>query len=381
MLTVKNLQITEKKIKPTKELDKFVDLIRKYNLANTQNANTQATNTQNAYNMLPQNSWDVVSFELKNTTSAFANGIRRVFVEELDVQALHVNFEDIFTDDAFINGIDDMLVNNLGLIPIYQDIDLIDKYDIYLSVFNNTNKMMQVKVSNISVILKGKSKPSSTDNYYSSSNLELNSKIFPESNIVIADLNPGKFLKLRNINIKTGKGFQNAGNFTLLNGVNYKPLDIVPYDQFTSKGTRSITHNCSEFYLEFTTKGTISGKTVMKKVTDYLTELLNNIKEKVTSYKNEEKKSALYSGPDCTVEVTNSVTSFKFMNLYLTGVSMIAMKCFQLDETIPLCTFGVERYDTQVACLKIKHANSVDLILKSIDSLKEDLLKIRSQFE
>lgn len=357
MLAIKNVEIIENKIKKTPNLDKFVDLILKYEAK--KNTINPIETEKDVYNLLPKNTWEVVKFELVNCSSSFANGIRRVLVEELDVNALHLDTADIQSDDEFINGMDDVLAKNITLLPIYQNFDNEEKYNISLSVVNLTNDIIDVKASSLVVLNKN-----------SKENLLF--KLLPETNITIANLRPGKYLKLSNINITTGKGFQDAGSYTLLNNVKYTPLDITPYNQFTGKGTRSITHNCKNFSIEFTTKGTIKGIQVMRNVVKYLTFMFNDIKEKVSLY-NDDKSKTLYTGTDCQVEVFNEITTYKFNNHYITICTMIAMKCYQLDENVAFCTSSVERYDTNTAILKIKHANANKLILDAINSLLTDL--------
>ncbi len=124
MFSVENLSIEKKSINKSDVLDKYVKLMKDQGVH------------QNGYSLLPKNEWYEVSFELHNSHAGFANGIRRVLVGELEVQSMVVEEKDILTDDEFIAGMNDVLVKNIGLIPIYQDHGLsVDEYDIYLYAY------------------------------------------------------------------------------------------------------------------------------------------------------------------------------------------------------------------------------------------------------
>jgi hypothetical protein len=412
MFSVENLSIEKKSIKKSDVLDKYVKLMKDQEVH------------QNGYTLLPKNEWYEVSFELHNSNAGFANGIRRVLVGELEVQSMVVEEKDILTDDEFIAGMNDVLVKNIGLIPIYQDHGLsVNEYDIYLYAYNNTNDIIDIKVKDISVVAKTRSKhhskvkgglvagkdddttdlavvedisdtESTTDTKLEKktvldgkledstaleSDTKLNSKLFPEGNITFVRLRPGKYIKMRNISFVSGKATDDAGRFTLLNNIRYKPLDIEPYDQFTGKGTRSIEHNCKKFALSFTTCGNITPKQVMNKVQDSINTLLNDIKSKVAIF-DKAPTSTYYNGEGCEVTITDNMYNYKFPGHYFTPMNMISMQCYELDNNILHCSSAVERYDTLVGILRLKHPNPNELIGKAIDVILANLDKLVGKF-
>lgn len=387
MFSVEKISIDSISIKKTDELDKYVALMKKHNIH------------KDGYSLLPKNKWHEVSFELHNSNVGFANGLRRTLVGEFPVQALTLDEKDILTDDEFISGMNDVLVKNIGLIPIWQNSDLAD-HDIYLFVYNDTNDIIDIKASNISIVKKknkrggGSDKASdkasdkdSTDEIVDvpdatplESDNRLVSKLFPETNITFMRLRPGKYLKLRNIKFTQGCVNDNAGNFTIFNNVLYKPLDVEPFDQFTEKGTRSIEHNCTKFLIGFTTCGNIEPADVISKTVDVISTNLLDIRKKVETY-SKSNATAYYSGDACEVTITDGLYMYKFQNHYYTPVNMIAMQCYLSDENIAYCAGAVERYDTQVGIIRIKHPNPNEIILDSIDKCLDNLKKLESKFK
>ncbi len=397
-LKVEKLKIDEIKTRKTPELDVIVTLMSKHGF-------------MNGYDLLPTSTKHKVSFQLNNTYSAFANAIRRTLVEDIPTKSLLINEKDIVTDDEFIAGMSDVLVKNLGLLPITQFSDVVDypdRYDIYLYVFNNTTEIIDVKAKDISVVRKVTKKSKKETGKrggaeeldVAESTLDLDNEItedvstedvlaksrgqkdtsykestynlVPDDNILLMRLRPGKYLKLRNITIQTGTSAVDAGKFSLLNNIMYEPLDMQPYDQFTGKGTRSIDHDCKSFQLEFTTCGNILPKEVMKLVHTKLSSDLTDLKKKIQLYINAGSGS-YYSGQDCEVTLRDDVYNFKFIGHYISELAMIAMCCYKLDDNIPFCAATVERYDSIVGLLRIKHVDFTKIILKAIETCQKDL--------
>lgn len=401
-LKVDKVQIEEIKIRKTPELDAIVKLMAQNGISD-------------GYSLLPTSTKHKVSMQLNNTYSAFANAIRRTLVEDIPVWSLGVHETDILTDDEFISGMNDVLVKNLGLVPIMQTgkvIDAPDKYDLYLYVFNNTNEIIDVKASDINIVLKttkkskkkgGAQKETDVDNTTVDEDadidednatvdvdadidldteIELDNKtnastkkefnLIPDDNILLMRLRPGKYLKLRNIFPQSGTSAQDASKYSLLNNVSYEPLDMNPYDQFTGKGTRSIEHDCKSFLLEFSTCGNIEPKQVIQLAHKKLVSNLEDIRKKIQLYI-DKGITSYYSGQDCEVTLQDEVYNFKFVGHYISELFMIAMNCLKLDDNVPFCAATVERYDSVVGLLRIKHADFTKLLLKSIDVCIKDL--------
>lgn len=410
-LKINDLKIIDQKIKKTPELDNIVKLMAAHGI-------------QDAYNLLPTSVKKQVSFTLNNTYAAFANAIRRTLVEDIPTTCMVVDEKDIITDDEFISGMSDVLMKNLSLVPIYQTGYVVEHHenlDVYLYVFNDTNDIIDVKARDIRVVSKtvgkkgkhlankkgkkggddsitddltdeiqedtGEDNKESTlkdtqedpmDEKKSKQEMK-NINLCPDDNILIMRLRPSKYLKLRNIQFETGTSAKNAGKFSLLNNITYKPLDIDPYDQFTDKGTRSIEKDCKTFEITFTTCGNIEPDEVIKRMHTKLTNDLSDIKKKIDLYA-AAGKPAYYSGQDCEVTVVNSVTHIKLNGHYLSELNLIAMCGYTLDENIPFITATVERFDSVVGSLHIKHADPIGVLMKSVDSCKKDLDTLLAAF-
>ncbi len=387
-LKIEKLKIDEIKTHKTPELDAIVKLMAKHG-------------TNNGYDLLPTSIKHKVSFQLNNTYSAFANAIRRTLVEDIPTKSLSIDEKSIITDDEFIAGMSDVLIKNLGLLPITQFSDVInspDKYDIHLYVFNNSTEIIDVKARDITVVrrITKKSKKGGADELdledeitedvptkfhtkKDHSKQESTQALIPDDNILLMRLRPGKYLKMNNITIQTGTSAMDAGKYSLLNNIMYEPLDIQPYDQFTGKGTRSIDHDCRSFQLEFTTCGNISPEEVMKLVHTKLSNDLTDIKKKIQLYI-DSGSGSYYSGQDCEVVLRDEVYNFKFIGHYISELAMISMCCYKLDSNIPFCAATVERYDSIVGLLRIKHADFTKILLKSIETCQKDLDTLLAAF-
>jgi hypothetical protein len=416
MLSITNIEISELKPRRTESLNALVKLMETHGFPG-------------GYDMLPKSTKHKVEFILNGTYSAFANGIRRALVEEIETKSFLIEETDILTDDEFISGTNDVLIKNMSLVPIFQSgaiIDSYDNYDVYLYVFNSTNGIIDVKVSDLSIVLKKKrggdatktrtkvstkvgdveivdeeseeekdeekeeenneekdenaSAASTLGGTPTASDRSLLDKLVPDSNIVIVRLRPGKYIKIRNIKLQSGTSAEHAGKFSLLNNVSYEPLDIEPYNQFTNKGTRSIDHDCQKFRVGFTTCGNITPKEVIDQLTTTLKARLTDIKNKIEIYA-AANTDTYYSGQDCEVSLIDDVYYYKFAGHYITAIYMIAMRCFKLDENIPFCSAGVERYDSMIGIIRIIHADRNKILIKAIDGCIGDLNMLRAAFK
>lgn len=413
--TVEDISIIAKKTEKTPELDAIDKQMQKHGYPS-------------AYDVLPKATYETTSFVLNNTFASFANAVRRCLVEEIATESMYVSADDIHTDDEFIAGIKDMLIKNLSLIPIRQGLSIGDEYEIHLQVYNNSNNVLAVKTSEVKVrrrkatakpekrtvrpIVKSSQsrKPTKlTDTSveiedlgddlddaddadadletdepnYSVETGDSEFDLIPEPNVTLIRLRPGKYLNIDRIFIRRGYAYDDAASFTLLNNVKYKPLDIEPFDQFTGLGEKTEHKLSKKFYLEFTTSGNISSKEVIRLAVDRLTEDLLDIKMKIETYAEAvtQANNTFYNGENCSVEVVESVTTYKFPGHYITQMYMIGMRCFLLDETIQFVSPSVERFDSVVGIIRMKHADCNKLLLQSIQANIDDLTQVRKAFK
>ena len=360
MLKIEKVLIEEKKINKSKVLDEVLNLMKKNNI--------------NGNDMLPKNSWYDVSFELHNSHTGFANGIYRVLVEELLTICISVEEKSIITDDKFLGDALDGLIKNLNLLPIRQELldsDKTDKLDIYLHKYNDTNDIIDITIDDFKI----------KDGSGKSINIE---EVFPETNIIVIRLRPGRYIKINNIFFERGYSKNNAAKFSLLNNVTYYPTDITPFNIYEKdekkRGTRSADHNSSSFFIKFTTCGNIKPKTVINRMIDSISENLNIVKSRIEKYNKSEDIKKYFSDEGIEVFNKNDVIHYVFSGQYLTIMNMISQRCYMLDNTIPFVTGGVERFDTNIGIIKIMHADPNNLLLQAIESCFKDLEIIKKAF-
>ena len=340
-ISVVNIKINKQSIKETPELTKLIETINK-------------NQDIDARNLLPKASWYHVEFQLNNTYVGFANGIRRMLVEELPVYCLTIDDADIETDDEFI--LNDMLTKNLNLLPIIQeiknanDLDTIDDIKAHLDIHNNTNEIIDVlsgdiKISGTSVI---------------------------DKNIILYRLRPGRFLKMKKIYVVRGFSKYNAAKFSLFNNIRYRPLDHKPFDIKNNTGERSIKVDPTSFFFSFTTCGNIEVETVFKLLHSQLITRLNRILESFKEYAKESGKK-YYITANLTVSNEDDIYLYKIPNEYITLSTMIAQKCLLRNPQIAYVAANIERYDNEVAMIKIRDLNANKILIAATMECIDDV--------
>jgi hypothetical protein len=360
MLKIEKVSIEEKKINKSSVLDNVINLMKKNNM--------------DGYSMLPKNKWHEVSFELHNSHTGFANGLYRVLVEELLTLCISAEEKNIITDDKFIGDALDGLIKNINLLPVKQELinsDKLDKLDVYLHKYNDTNDIIDITIDDFKI----------KDSAGKSVNIE---EVFPETNIIVIRLRPGRYIKINNMFFEKGYSKNNAAKFSLLNNIIYYPTDIMPFDIHAKdekkRGVRSADYNSSSFFIKFITCGNIAPKTVINKMIDTISENLNIIKSRIEKYNKSEDIKKYYSDEGIEVFNKNDVLHYVFSGQYLTMMNMISQRCYMLDSTIPFITGGVERFDTNTGIIKIMHADPNNLLLQAIESCFKDLEIIKKAF-
>jgi hypothetical protein len=109
---------------------------------------------------------------------------------------------------------------------------------------------------------------------------------------------------------------------------------------------------------------------------DVLSDAVTVMRNKILSYV-EAKEGSYFNGQDFEVDVHNGVYAYRFTGQYISELYLVAMCCFVLDENTPFCAATVERYDSKLGFIKIKHASPSKLLLASIDKCLKDLETIR----
>jgi hypothetical protein len=371
LLKVSNVRIERKTAPDSKEMESILSLMVKNGISDPRS-------------MLPSSPWYNISFDLKNTYSGFANAIRRTLIEEMPVKCISFNEDDMSTNDEFI--LSDILLKNINLLPINQDIDS-NKYltkTISLYKHNDTNKIIDVKASDIQVTTKNtdpeKSQQSSNklnkkakEKSHKYDNAEENDKLIPDANIIIIRLRPNKFVKIPNIIIEEGLSKNNAAKFSLFDNVSYNILDMVPYDIFKHTGTRSISYDPKEFHISFTTCANISPQLVIELLYKTINDKLTKAKNYISEYSITDQTKKYYYTEGFEVSVMDNIFTYKFHGEYIMLSNIIAQRCYLLDPTILFCAPAIDRYDNEIAIIRLKHPDTNKLLLSAIDACKQDM--------
>ena len=152
----------------------------------------------NVAKYLPATVPQSMSFELHNTPPELANAIRRVMKHELDVLCL--TFESIDTNDGYIHETE--LKPKITMIPIRQ----ISGVEFYIDITNYTDEIIQVYSAHL------RPRGNTPNNMFSKS-------------FVIADLRPGKSIKIDKIYTIHGQSYIDGAKFTFPGPTGFKCLD------------------------------------------------------------------------------------------------------------------------------------------------------------
>jgi len=385
-MTVENVSVKAKKIEVNEHLKKLLELMKKNNM--------------DGIKMLPQSEWHEVKFVIKNSYSGFANAIRRILISEIETYCLDIPADgSIKTDEEFIQGRTDALIKNINLLPINQDILDLNKYKISLLKTNTTPEVMDVKASDISITEKhSKNKLEPLEHLQKASQAVISydfklsedankkreyksdldiRKLIPDPNIRIATLRPGKTLNITDMFYNKGISMDDCGRYSLLDNVSYKPINIKVYDYMKSEGLRSIEYNPTDFEISFRTSANITVKSIISLLVKRFKFLIDEVEKNIIEYDKNPNKNYFTNG---NIEVNiieddkkEKIYIYRIKEQYFTSINTIAQKCYILDENIPFCTGGVERYDTKIGVLKLKHAEPNKLITDAIAEIRKEI--------
>lgn len=177
----------------------------------TDPAFTQGETYQTLKKLLPKKIKKQITFDLIGVNPQITNAIRRTVLDELPVKTLYVKHENIETNDPYI--LFDIIQNRLSLIPIEQFIDdqkTAEHIDFSLEIINQTAHIIMVKSGDLK----------------SSLSLKDNTNLPFAGTYRISELQPGKYLRIKNIVLKSGYGYKNA-KYSLCGGFKVKPLDFI----------------------------------------------------------------------------------------------------------------------------------------------------------
>lgn len=226
---------------------------------------------------LKNNLWhknkNIVKFDLIDSNEAFANGIRRVFNDELEIGVMFVHPSELDTDDKFI--LPDNIIERINLIPFCQlQLEENKELSLSLKVSNDSGDIITIYSKDIKINSKQGGK--STENLFN-------------QNFIICTLRPSKYLYINNITIKKREGFVN--NVHTLGTHRYECINV----DFAKS---SLDTNLKDFRIELKDNGNSSYKQIIQLVR-------NNLFKRITKVKN---LIAEYEMPDDTISQTQNLT-------------------------------------------------------------------------
>lgn len=320
--------------------------------------------------LLPERSKFEVDFDIHDTCSGFANGIRKCIIDEIPICSMTMDEEMFETNDRYI--LSDDLQKNIDLIPILQEIDIekAKKWKISLDVLNSTDEVISVKSGDIE-IYEGKKK--------------IAVESIMSSNISIMDLHPAKFLRIKEIRIIQGFSKDDSAKFATVSNTRYEIQDMKPLAhniEEKDSGTSSLTHDPTKFHIGYTTYRNVKDpKIIILKCCDTLGERLSAFSKELDNIQ-EDKKTKVIShfSTFLDVETKNDFKFFNFKNESWTLVNMISQYCFLLDKNIPFVAPAIIHPSTEIGVVKIKHRNPVKIIKDAIGSIQRDIEILKKAF-
>jgi DNA-directed RNA polymerase subunit L len=314
---------------------------------------------------IPKNPKQCLSFELEDATSDLANCIRRYLIDEIPVYSMDVNEEDIESDDRFI--LTDFLKKNIELIPFLQDITDKEANDMTMSlhVENKTDDVISVYSGDIEILDKKK-------------NVLDNSKYFTTT-IPIIKLRSGTMINIKNITITSGIGKINSGKFILLSNILYEILDVVPLEEnkFSRTGVSSLVSNPLHFRFGLTTHRNKDIKKIMPTCCTLIIKTMEKIKVELSKIK---ESDTIYFSDIIELETKGDVKLFYLKGEYWTIANIISKYCYLTFKDIQFVCSAIMHPSSEVSIVKIKHDESVKLILSAIELIIADIETINKSF-
>jgi len=347
----------------------------------THNYNIQYENSKfksiidNNKHLLPNMNKESVSFNILNSNEAFANALRRVFINELPVKCLNVDTHNIVTNDKFI--LTDNIIDRIRLVSIHQDIDLNTTFN--LNITNETNDIINIYTKD----LINKNKNDKTKYF----NL----------NIQLCSLKPNKYLNINNIKPDINYGYNNA--IYSMGSFKYEAIN-------TDFSIASLQNTITDFSIEFVNNSNISIKSLVALLHETLYFRLKKIQDYINDYdieKNSDdvhkinmigtKSNDIYIIKNNNILDTNlidnNLSEVKLNNLYEIHIknechtigNLITKYVYQLVPSIEYISYRLHHPLSRQLIITIKHSDYKKIINDSIDNIIKDLNKFKSSFK
>jgi len=310
----------------------------------------------NNKHLLPNKNKKIISFELTNSNVEFANAIRRIITNELEVKILNVNITNVNTDDKYI--LSNLIKDRLELISIDQSIPEDCKFKI--SITNNTLDIKKITTNDI-ILLNHK---------------ELNIKHLFNTNIILCYLNQKKYITVTDITINKDTGLNN-GKYALCT-VNYEIIN-------TDFKIPTLNNNNSDFKFTLKTNGNIEPIKIINLVEINLNKRLDIIEENINKINKINK--ILNSNETQLLELNDLyiIKNFDIYSYYINNEShtignLFVKYIYDLEPNIEMINYSIIHPTKNQVIINIKHNNHNKLILNAITNIRKDLKLFTSYF-
>ncbi len=332
-MEVKNIEITEYSIKY--DNSKYKSIIEKNK------------------HLLPNFNKKGLKFQLLNSNESFANGIRRVFNDELLVKCLDTSIFNIKTDDKYI--LHDTIIERLNTISINQNINEDSIFSI--NIENNTNDIIKIYSKDI---INKKNKNDKT--------------IYFNQNILLCTLKPNKYLIIDKIHINKEYGYNN--NIYSIGTFKYQIIN-------TDFSELSLNKVCTDFELELITNANIEIIELINSIYDNLYLRLKKIQNSINNYELEKNATDINKiVNEIFIINNNNIYEIHINNEYNTIANLLTYYIYSLIPTIELINYKLEHPLRHKIVINIKHPNykklcndAIDNIIKDLDIFKKTLSK------
>ena len=354
MTVVKNIKVQDfnliKEIdnKKNKSMQLCIDLLSKHNI--------------DASTILPKKSKLTVSFELTNSNTDIANGLRRCLIDEVPIKSFDLNeHEDLESSDPYI--LCDVIKKQIELLPINQEYDY-SNVEISLFKENTTDEIIDV----------------TTDDFIYKENKASKIVNIVGSGILLTRLRPGETIKIKKLMISIGVGKLNYGKFSSVSNITYKILDTTPMidTRIGNEGISSMNSNPKHFYIEYSTHRNIENPLkLISTCCDILIDRFQIILNDVKNIKNSDKS---YLSDLLTLETIDNKKVLKIKGEYWTMVNLIARYCYILTNNIQFVSPALIHPEKEVGVINIVHNEFSTLLSNSIKKIIEEYLLIKKNF-
>lgn len=313
-------------------------------------------NNEKLKHLIPEYKFLDVKIHLKKTDTAISNAIRRTLIDELDIKCLHldVDVDNVETDDN--NILKHALKKSIESIVIAQDVP--DKLRYTLDYINNTSTSQMVTAGALSTDHKLKTPFNKT--------------------FRLITVQSGKYLKIKNISIKTSQGrvFGDAMHSVVFGG-GHKPLDVEEY--LRGKGESSFFNRPTEYLINFRTLSNIDVKWLLMEVCKSI------ITRSQLFYKETElikwKPNIIHSSDYLDIREANGVTHIKIKTETYTLCNLIRYFVYEKRNDIALCNFGVPHPSENDTVINIISNDPKNTFLEALEDIIELFKNLSDQFE